>query len=184
VTALEQAAAGWVIEVSPQAGHLLRTRDWAVAIDPRASEAVRVAALLHDIERAFPDRSRPLVPARDWHDRDYLEWHQARSASIAGEWLRSQRASDALVSTVEGLIGVHEDGGWPEADVLQAADSLSFLETMADVTADWVRNGADPANAEAKLQHMVDRIRVSHAKAEAERLLVRALGRMPAMRRW
>ena len=49
---------------------------------------------------------------------------------------------------VERLIRVHEDGGWPEADLLQAADSLSFLETMVPLVVGWVESdGAAPARA-------------------------------------
>lgn len=180
---LEQAAGAWVLECSPQAGHLLRTRDWVMTLDRSAGVALRVAALLHDIERAFPERSRPFNAARDWHDAAYLRWHQDRSAAIAVRWVRAQGADEALASSVERLVAVHEDGGWREADVLQAADSLSFLETMVEVTAAWVRRGADPANAEGKLQHMVDRIRVPEALPHGQRLLVRALARMPAPRR-
>jgi hypothetical protein len=183
VTADEQAAASWVADTSPQTSHLLRTRDWALVVDPAASEAVRIAALLHDIDRGFPDPSRPFDPARDWNDPGYLRWHQDRSARIAGDWLAARGAGATLVADVRRIVAAHEDGGFPEADVVQAADSLSFLETMAEATADWVRNGAEPANAEAKLTAMVTRIRIPAARPDAERLLVRALARLPAARR-
>ena len=54
---------------------------------------------------------------------------------------------------------MHEDGGWPEADLLQAADSLSFLETMAPVIVEWVQSGRAPRErAEGKLRQMAGRI--------------------------
>ena len=40
---------------------------------------------------------------------------------------------------MEALVRVHEEGGWPEANVVQAADSLSFLETMVGLVAGWIR---------------------------------------------
>jgi hypothetical protein len=43
-------------------------------------------------------------------------------------------SADALVAALpdggelKALVRAHEDGGWPEVDLIQAADSLSFLE--------------------------------------------------------
>ena len=42
------------------------------------------------------------------------------------------RAPD-LIEDVEELIRVHEWGGSPDANLVQAADSLSFLETNIDL---------------------------------------------------
>ena len=56
---LEREAQRWVEEVHPHAAHLVRSRDWVVALDADAGEALRIAALLHDIERAFPDPDSP-----------------------------------------------------------------------------------------------------------------------------
>jgi hypothetical protein len=65
--------------------------------------------------------------------------------------------------------------------VLQAADSLSFLETLTSITIAWVRRGIDPEHARAKLQFMADRITIEAARAEAEPLLLRALGELEAV---
>ena len=48
---------------------------------------------------------------------------------------------------VEALVRVHEEGGWPEADLVQAADSLSFLETMVPLVVGWVQAGRGAARA-------------------------------------
>jgi hypothetical protein len=76
---------------------------------------------------------------------------------------------------------VHEEGGWYDADVLQAADSLSFLETLTSITLAWVQRGIDPEHARAKLQFMADRITIESARAEAEPLLARALEELDAV---
>jgi hypothetical protein len=63
-------------------------------------------------------------------------------------------------------------GGWREADVLQAADSLSFLEVNATRPAAWVRDGrCNPAEARARLREMNNRIAVEQARAPADTLL-------------
>ena len=58
-----------------------------------------------------------------------------------GEWLRAQGADEKLLHDVERLILWHELGGWHEADLVQAADRLSFLETNVDLFLDFVRSG-------------------------------------------
>jgi hypothetical protein len=181
MTALEDRAQQWIEEIHPHALHLVRARDWALVVDPDAGEGLRIAALLHDVERAFPDPSSSWDPAGDWNDPGYLRWHQDRCAAYAVAWLVEQGGAPPLVEEVERLIGVHEEGGWYEADVLQAADSLSFLETLTSITLGWVRRGIDPEHARAKLQFMADRITIAAARADAEPLLERALRELDAV---
>jgi hypothetical protein len=160
------AARAWVEAVHPHARHLLRTEDWTVEIDPAAGEALRLAAALHDIERAFPDPAAEWDSARDWDSPEYNRWHQDRCARIASDWLREQGADPALTERVDALIRVHEDGGWPEADVLQAADSLSFLETMVPLVVGWVRDGRAPRErAEGKVRNAVTRMAPGQERA-------------------
>jgi kynurenine formamidase len=170
-------------EVHPHARHLERTLDWAVELDPRASEAVRIAAITHDIERAFPDREAGWDSAGSWDDPVYNRWHQDRCADMVTGWLREQDAEPALVDEVDGLVRNHEDGGWPEADLVQAADSVSFLETMVGVVAEWVQSGRAPRErAAGKLRHSLERIAPDfpRAREEGEPLLGAALQRLAA----
>jgi hypothetical protein len=169
----------------PHTQHLLRTEDWVLELEPGAGEALRLAAVLHDIERAFPDPDTAWDSARDWDSPAYNRWHQDRSARIAVEWLRGRGAPPALVAHVEGLVLVHEVGGWPEADVLQAADSLSFLETLAPLVVGWVESGrATRERGAAKVQHSLDRMspRLERARELAEPMLRDALAAVAAAR--
>jgi hypothetical protein len=182
VTELLLGARAWVAEVHPHAQHLLRTEDWLVELDPEAGQALRLAAVLHDIERAFPDPEEPWDSARDWDSPQYLRWHQDRCAEIAGRWLREQSAPEELVARVDALVRVHEEGGWREADLLQAADSLSFLETMVWLVVRWVESGRAPRErAEGKLHNAVERMspELTRARELAQPLYeagLRALG--------
>jgi hypothetical protein len=54
----------------------------------------------------------------------------APESSASG--LRANGAQEDLANGVEALIRVHEWGGSPDANLVQAADSLSFLETNID----------------------------------------------------
>lgn len=166
-------------EVHPHSRHLLRTLEWLVELDPRASEAVRIAAVTHDAERAFPPAEagpssldRPISPV-------YERWHQDRSARIVGDWLLAQGAGPELALEVVSLVEVHEDGGSPEAALLQAADSLSFLEVQVEVFAGFViRGDLSEEAARAKLQRMHDRITVPVARELAGPMLDAGLARI------
>jgi NADPH2:quinone reductase len=181
VTELVEDALQWVADVHPHAPHLARTREWVLELDPDAGEALELAAVLHDIERAFPADEDPFDPNAAPGSGGYDEWHQRRSAEIAARWLRKQGAPDALTADVGALIRVHETGGSPRADVLQAADSLSFLETQTDLFIGMVRDGRlTRERAEQKLQLMQDRIRIPGATELGAPRLVAALARLDA----
>jgi hypothetical protein len=185
VSELLPRARAWVADVHPHARHLLRTEDWLLTLDDRAGEGLRLSAVLHDIERAFPDPESSWDSARDWASADYNRWHQDRCADIAGDWLRAQHAPPELIAEVDGLIRVHEEGGWPEADLLQAADSLSFLETMVPLVVGWVESGRAPREAAAgKLRQSLTRIQpgLPRARALAEPYLDAALRELDAVR--
>ena len=97
--------------------------------------------------------------------------------------LRERGADEDLVRITAGLVHVHEDGGWPEADLVQAADSLSFLETMVPAVLAWVEEGRAPRErAEGKLRHCVERINpgLPRARRLAEAMLAPALSRLRA----
>jgi hypothetical protein len=181
VTELVERATGWVREVHPHARHLTRTLDWLVELDPGAGEALRIAAVTHDSERAFPDPDCPWDSANDFDAPGYLRYHQERCAAITDAWLAEQDAPEPLRREVAALVAVHEQGGWREADLLQAADSLSFLEVMVPLVEGWIVSGRAPAGrAVAKLQEMHDRVSPGLPRAGqlAEPLLAAGLERL------
>jgi hypothetical protein len=161
---LERRAEAWVAPYW-NAEHLVRTRDWLLELDRDASEAARLAALTHDIERHFPG-GPPVDPSARPDEPTYLRKHSERSARIVAEWLRGEGADDALVAEVEELVRLHEVGGSLEADLVQAADSLSFLDVNWRVTLRWVEEGrATPAQSRAKLDWTLGRMRVGRELA-------------------
>jgi hypothetical protein len=175
VSTLLERAGEW-IDPYWNARHLRRTLDWLLELDPEASEASRIAALTHDMERHFPGGPTidPATMAPD--DRDYRTAHAARSARIVGEWLRGEGGSDELVAEVERLILAHEVGGAPDEDLVQAADSLSFLEVNAPLVARWFSEGrCGRERARAQLEYMFERIRLDRARELAGPLREEAL---------
>ncbi|HSI80632.1 MAG TPA: cyclase family protein [Solirubrobacterales bacterium] len=181
--ALLDTARAWIAEIHPHAHHLDRAESWLVALEPEASDAMRIAAVTHDIERAFPDPDVRWDSAEHWDDPEYNRWHQDRCAAIIADWLAEQGAPEELSRDVEALVRAHEDGGWPEADLVQAADSLSFLETMVPLIVAWVETGkAPPERAEGKLRHSASRISsdLPRAREIAAAMLTPALSRVRA----
>src|SRR5256885_724716 len=90
------AARAWVIGNYPyNRDHLLRALERLDDFAPASSEAVRLATLTHDMERAFPGPDSPHLAALD--DPEYDQLHCQRSARIVTAWLRDQHAPHALV---------------------------------------------------------------------------------------
>ena len=182
-TDTETAAVAWIAPYN-QAVHLLRTRDWLVHITPDATLEARLAAVTHDIERMFPGGPTLSFSRAAWDDPAYLYPHQLRSAEFVGAWLTNEApAADVDIAEVRRIVGLHEVGGLGLADDVQAADSLSFLETLAGLAGDWVRTGACTREvAIAKLTYSVDRIRIDRARKPAHELLTWAIDQIPAAR--
>ena len=173
---LEERAEVW-IEPYWNAEHLRRTRDWLLELEPDAPEALRLAALTHDMERHFPAGSPEqnlAVPPEG--DLEYRRLHAERSSAIVGDWLRGEGAGEELVAEVERLIRAHEVGGAPDEDLIQAADSISFIETNADLPARWAAEGKCSFERGVD-QHrwMYERIRVPRARELALPLYQRVL---------
>ena len=137
----------WARAEHPHARHLERTLDWARELDPGARDVVLLAALLHDIERAVPDPGSPFDSARDWSLDAYVDYHQGRSAAHLARWMAERGAAPDEIAAVVALVAVHERGGWPEADLVQAADSLSFIETLGPLLREWVATGRSTRRA-------------------------------------
>jgi hypothetical protein len=161
---LERNVLNW-IEPYWNVHHLVRTRDWVLELEPDASEALQLAALTHDMERHFPGGPHLDMSRQQPDDDDYNRAHSERSAQIVSEFLRNEGAGSELISEIEQLILAHEVGGWHDADVLQAADSISWLETNQDVAQRWVRDGrCDAEWAREKHRWSFERIGLDEAR--------------------
>lgn len=178
-SSLHARATEWVTRNYSNADHLLKTEEWLLRLQPTASEALRLAALTHDMERAFPGPDSP--KAQSGVDHVYIRAHSERSVRIVGAFLREQGAAEPLVAEVLGLIRVHEYGGWPEANQLQAADSLSFLEVNITRFLQSIPRDDDGSRREqvrAKFDWMYERIQIPEARQLATQHYQEALERL------
>jgi len=183
VSDLLEASRSWVKEhYGRHAMHLLKAEEWPRRINPNATEVMLLATVTHDMERAFPGPDSPKqYPDLGPNDPIYNREHSERSARIVSDFLRTQHASEALVTEVANLIRVHEMGGWEEADWVQAADSLSFLEVNIDFFLDRIDAPNDNWNAKsvrAKFDWMYERIKLTEARALALPFYERAIQKL------
>jgi hypothetical protein len=170
------AALRFVREQHPHPEHCLRTLDWLDALEPGGRPALRIAALLHDIERAFPDPGSAFVSGRDWADSVYVDYHQGRCARMLTRWLAEHGAEEALTADAVALVAVHEYGGWPDANLVQAADSLSFIETLGPLVQRWIADGTvSRGSGLEKMRVMWERIQVPAAHEQGREPYERAL---------
>lgn len=108
--------------------HLNRTLYWIRQLDPAAPEELLIAAVSHDIERAFNPDARKTDAFRTGEAQ---KQHQREGGRIMQEFLMKQRYAPAKAERVCELIAAHEDGGDAEQNLLRDADSLSWLEVSA-----------------------------------------------------
>jgi hypothetical protein len=125
----------FVNEVTGGNRHLERTVFWLKKLKPDAGEAMLIAALSHDIERAFRDSAYDKITKSEkgYQSEDHLLYHQTKGAEIMAEFLKKNGAGRELINKVFSLIEKHEVGGDSDQNLIKDADSLSFLENNIDL---------------------------------------------------
>ncbi len=162
------------------AQHLVRAEEWLQRLDADASEEMLLAMLTHDMERAFPGPDSPQQDlSRGPGDPIYNIAHSERSARIVSDYLREQGASQASIEQIARLIRRHEYGGEDDENLVQAADSLSFLEVNVDMFLSWLdadkEQQRNANNVRAKFIWMYERIQIPQARELARPLYEEAM---------
>jgi hypothetical protein len=159
--------------------HLRRTVVWMLRLDSAASEPLLLAALTHDIERHFPGGTQPDKAAGAWDDLEYNTRHMRRSAEIVERWLRAESMSQDFVEQAIPPILEHEFGGSTNGNLIQAADSLSFLDANPGLVAGWVLNKETTLeHGRRKLEWMYERVRIQKARELGRPLYEAALNKV------
>lgn len=105
--------------------HSKLTLQWVLKLKSDADEALQIAALGHDIDRAVEKRR---VKKENFEDyEEYKREHAKESAKIVCEILEKHGFKKDFIKKVRFLIENHEVGGSKEADTLKEADSLTFF---------------------------------------------------------
>ena len=107
--------------------HFEQTVYWIEQFIPNTTEAHKIAAYAHDIERGIKGEKD-----RDYLNKDILKRHQEEGAEIMTRFLKERGADESTIETVARLISHHEFGGDAEQNALMDADSVSYFETNAE----------------------------------------------------
>ncbi len=141
--------------------HFVRTVFWLEKLLPNITDTERIAAYAHDIERAFREsKDSP----DNYLDPTFLKNHQEKGAQIISVFLRKEHALEEMISRVVHLISKHEVGGDVEQNALMSADSISFLETNAEMFVTKKAPVEGYVSVKAKLDWMYNRITTNEAK--------------------
>jgi len=125
--------------VSEDLLHAKNTLEWLLKLKPDADEALKIAALGHDIERAIEHRK---VKRKDYRSYDgFKEAHALNSAGILEEIMKECNVRRELIDDICFLVSHHETGGTRRVDVLRDADSISFFHV--NIPYYFVRNGIE-----------------------------------------
>jgi hypothetical protein len=112
--------------VPEDARHADNTLEWLLRLDPNASEALQLAALAHDIERAIEGIK---VRRANFDDYDTFKAAHARnSAKMLRPILDASKVGRHIMDEACRLVEVHEAGGDPDSDLLRDADSISYFD--------------------------------------------------------
>ncbi len=106
--------------------HAENVLEWVLKLKPDADEALQIAALAHDIDRAVEKRK---ILRSDFNDYDaFKAAHAKNSARILREILNGYHVEQTIIDEACRLVERHETGGDLCSDLLKDADSISFFE--------------------------------------------------------
>lgn len=106
--------------------HSKNTLEWLLRLQPDADDALKIAALGHDIDRAIEKNK---VERADYDDYDAFKAAHARnSAEILRSILTACALEQKIVEEACRLVTCHEVGGDPRSDLLRDADAISYFD--------------------------------------------------------
>ena len=106
--------------------HADNTLEWLLCLEPDAGDALQLAALAHDIDRAIEESK---VRRADFDDYDAFKAAHARNgAELLRPILNACGVAGDIVDEACRLVEVHEVGGDPRSDLLKDADSISYFD--------------------------------------------------------
>lgn len=113
-------------KVQEDPSHAEDTLKWLLRLSPGADEALQIAALAHDIERAVEEGR---VYRADYDDYDIFKADHARNgAKILRKILNKCGVSRSITNEACRLVSLHEVGGDSRSDLLKDADSISYFK--------------------------------------------------------
>ena len=139
--------------------HQIRTAYWVKFLKADADEAFLIAAVAHDVERAFYGDT-----TKGSRSKERIERHEKLSAEVIGKHLQELGAENELIERVKMLISKHEEGGNDDQNLLKDADSISFFENNVPIFLNRIIKETGSENVKQKFEWMYERITSQKAK--------------------
>ncbi len=166
--------------------HLIETEKYVIILNreifrKEPSEELRIAALGHDIERAFRDEKiyeKMYKSNSGFLSEWYLNYHQRKSAEILVEFLKNNNYPENKRKKVFNLILKHEIGGDVETNILKDADSISFFIINSEHFINVKTKQSSVEKVKEKLNWMFKRITFNEAKDIAKNYYLNAINRL------
>lgn len=123
---------------------------WVCKLKPEADEALKIAALSHDIDRAVTG-----ITEKDLKDfsqiNEFKKEHSIRSAKFICDMLIKHYYSPEVIKKVKHLVENHEFGGDTETNILTDADSLAYFDY--NIPSYLKRNGKERTREKIKFMY-------------------------------
>jgi hypothetical protein len=149
--------------------HFERTIYWLKILNPKADEAMEIAAYAHDISRAFrKTNSAETFRDKELDDREIIKEHQEKGAKIITAFLKEKHYNVKDIDRIYKMVSKHEWGGDLESDLIKDADSISYLELNAPKHAQKLALILGKEKIRRKIDWMFNRITSKEAKKLAE----------------
>jgi hypothetical protein len=167
-----------------QIEHFKNTVKWIKRLKPDADEALLIAAIAHDIERAT--RKEDMIEMKKKYgltSKKFLRTHQTRCAKAISEFLNKQGADKKLIFRVKMLVSRHEEGGNKDQNLLKDADSVSFFKTNVPyfLSSEKIKDVGGKERTEKKLTFMYNRISSKKAKQIVKPLYEKAIKKLESL---
>lgn len=107
--------------------HSKLTLKWLLKLKPKANEAMQIAALAHDIERAVTGKTESTLKNFS-NIQEIKNEHAKKSAEIIGELMAKYGYGKREIQKVKRLVARHESGGDRDSDILRDADSIAYFD--------------------------------------------------------
>lgn len=156
--------------------HHQRVLYWVKKLEPRASENLLVAAIMHDIERAIYG---------DWKacsiESSKVRKHQDLSALEASKFLEKEGINSNKINRIKELISHHQEGGDEEQNILCDADAITYFENSALRHArNYREKGRSKKEMKAILEYNYNRISTDKAQEITKKWYKEALEELNA----
>ena len=150
-----------------------------IELAPNADEAMKIAALSHDIDRAITG-----ITEKDLKDyskiNEFKKEHSIRSARFIEELMQKHGYEENIIAKVKHLVENHEVGGDEESDVLMNADSLAYFDY--NVPEYLKRNGEEQTIKKIRFMYyrlspkaQTQVIKIKYKNKEIERIVKEAI---------